>query len=86
MEVLAIITVLFLTGIVVSVQPMKITKALYCIVIFIIGILTPIEGITYGSTTLIAVNTSFSYVVLAFLTLGSLVTMYGAIIRQSKEA
>jgi hypothetical protein len=86
MEILAIITLLFLTGVVVAVQPMKLTKSLYCIVIFIVGILTPIEGITYGSTTLIAVNTSFSYVILAFLTLGSLVTIYGTAVGQSEKA
>ena len=85
MEILSILVMLFLVAFTVSINPTRVMRAIFCIATFYIGLITVIEGITYGATTLIAVNTPLAYMTMVFMTLGSMVTMYGAALGENKE-
>lgn len=80
MEIIAILTVLFLVGFTVVISPTRILRSLFCIATFYIGLITITEGITFQGAAIIATNTQIGFVLFVFMTLGSLVSMYGAII------
>ena len=80
MDILGILVLLFLVGFTVSISPTRLMKAVFCIATFYVGLMTVVEGITYNSIAIVTINTQLSFMIFVFMTLGSLVTMYGAVI------
>jgi hypothetical protein len=76
MEFLVILVAISLVSIIIAINPTWMMKALFGILTFFLGLLVQIEGINYGTTALIIPNTQMSFILMLFMTLGSLITIY----------
>jgi len=66
----------------ISINPTWIMRVLFSVATFYVGLLVLTEGVTYGSSTLLATGTQLTFVVFIFMTLGSLVTAYSASLKK----
>lgn len=82
MDLIAILVILALPAIIIAVNPTWIMKAIYGILTFFIGLLVQIEGITYNGSAIISTGTNLSLILMVFMTLGSLVTIYSVSIKK----
>ena len=76
MDLIVALALLVLCYIPISISNARFSKGLFALVPFIIGLFVAQEGIVYGSTVISSVGTNINLVFVAFLTLGSVVSIY----------
>lgn len=77
MDLLVALTLIVVCYIPIAISEFKLGKAIYALVPFIIGLFVAQEGLTYGTTVISTVGTNINLVFVAFLTLGSIISIFG---------